>query len=229
MGSRSFGSGQDHQAGKPCAARAVAEGRTGHVVGCLDYETLGRRQFFQYGRDLVTGVAAGAFQNPCLGLRPLSRDISSGFSDSLFFPSALFNSLVRRLGRSSGTYSLEAGPGGSGHQLTAAHRTTEAGCASGARNRSRRRASTLRKVRIQGVVARSGAPGFATCPENISSSDRRSVLRHERRVARSSHQDRHSDRPSSRQEDGIQRNVPYTNCRPSLLKQPAPSPPLSPK
>ena len=30
------------------------------------------------------------------GLRPLSRDISSGFSDSLFFPSALFNSLVRR-------------------------------------------------------------------------------------------------------------------------------------
>ena len=47
-----------------------------------------------------------------VGLRPLSRDISSGFSDSLFFPSALFNSLVRRLGRSSGTYSLEAGPGG---------------------------------------------------------------------------------------------------------------------
>ena len=40
----SFGSGQDHQAGKPCAARAVAEGRTGHIVGCLDYETLGRRQ-----------------------------------------------------------------------------------------------------------------------------------------------------------------------------------------
>ena len=31
-----------------------------------------------------------------MGLRPLSRDISSGFSDSLFFPSALFNSLVRR-------------------------------------------------------------------------------------------------------------------------------------
>ena len=28
------------------------------------------------------------------GLRPLSRDISSGFSDSLFFPSALFNSPV---------------------------------------------------------------------------------------------------------------------------------------
>ena len=47
-----------------------------------------------------------------VGLRPLSRDISSGFSDSLFFPSALFNSLVRRFGRSSGTYSLEAGPGG---------------------------------------------------------------------------------------------------------------------
>ena len=46
-----------------------------------------------------------------VGLRPLSRDISSGFSDSLFFPSALFNSLVRRLGGSSGTYSLEAGPG----------------------------------------------------------------------------------------------------------------------
>ncbi len=51
-----------------------------------------------------------------VGLRPLSRDISSGFSDSLFFPSALFNSLVRRFGRSSGTYSLEAGPDGSGHR-----------------------------------------------------------------------------------------------------------------
>ena len=58
-----------------------------------------------------------------VGLRPLSRDISSGFSDSLFFPSALFNSPVRRFGRSSGTYSLEAGPDVSGHQLTAAHRT----------------------------------------------------------------------------------------------------------
>ena len=53
-----------------------------------------------------------------VGLRSLSRDISSGFSDSLFFPSALFNSLVRRLGRSSGTYLQEAGPGGSGHQLS---------------------------------------------------------------------------------------------------------------
>ena len=42
-----------------------------------------------------------------VGLRPLSRDISSGFSDSLFFPSALFNSLVRRLGTSPGMYSLE--------------------------------------------------------------------------------------------------------------------------
>ena len=60
-----------------------------------------------------------------MGLRPLSRDISSGFSDSLFFPSALFNSLVRYLGRSSDTYS------GSRtqwvrHQLTAVHRTAEA-------------------------------------------------------------------------------------------------------
>ena len=47
-----------------------------------------------------------------MGLRPLSRDISSGFSDSLFFPSALFNSMVRRLGGSSGTYSLEPDPVG---------------------------------------------------------------------------------------------------------------------
>ena len=67
-----------------------------------------------------------------VGLRPLSRDISSGFSDSLFFPSALFNSPVASgrpvstFGKVSGTYSLEAGPGGSGHQLTAAHRTAEA-------------------------------------------------------------------------------------------------------
>ena len=64
-----------------------------------------------------------------MGLRPLSRDISSGFSDSLFFPSALFNSLVasfRRFGRSSGKYSQEAGPDGSGHRLTTDHRTAEA-------------------------------------------------------------------------------------------------------
>ncbi len=61
------------------------------------------------------------------GLRPLSRDISSGFSDSLFSASALFNSPVasfRRFGRSSGKYSQEAGPDGSG--LTADHRTAEA-------------------------------------------------------------------------------------------------------
>ncbi len=79
VGSRSFGSGQDHQVEKPCAARAVAEGRTGHIVGCLDYETLGRRQFFQYCRDLVTGVAVGAFQNPCEFNGNLAADVAWTF------------------------------------------------------------------------------------------------------------------------------------------------------
>ena len=37
------------------------------------------------------------------GLHPLSRDISSGFSDSLFFPSALFNSPVAS-GRTVSTF-----------------------------------------------------------------------------------------------------------------------------
>ena len=60
--SGSFSCGQDHQVGKSCAACAVAEGRTGHIVGCLNHETLGRHQFFQYRRNLVTGVAVGAVQ-----------------------------------------------------------------------------------------------------------------------------------------------------------------------
>ena len=68
----------------------------------------------------------------------LSRDISSGFSDSLFFPSALFNSLVRRFGRSSDTYSLEAGPGGSGSPAYGSPPDSGSGRALGARNRSRR-------------------------------------------------------------------------------------------
>ena len=36
----------------------------GYIVGCLDHETLGRHQFFQYRRNLVTGMAVGAFQHP---------------------------------------------------------------------------------------------------------------------------------------------------------------------
>ncbi len=71
-------------------------------------------------RSAPSGVRAQPW-----GCVRLSRDISSGFSDSLFFPSALFDSLVRRFGRSSGKYSPEAGSNGSGHQLTAAHRTAE--------------------------------------------------------------------------------------------------------
>ena len=76
-------------------------------------------------RSAPPGIASAT-----VGLRPLSRDISSGFSGSLFFPSALFNSLAGgrflRFGRSSGKYSQEAGPDGSGHRLTTDHRTAEA-------------------------------------------------------------------------------------------------------
>ncbi len=43
--------------------------------------------------SLFRSVPPGVRAQPW-GLRPLSRDISSGFSDSLFFPSALFNSPV---------------------------------------------------------------------------------------------------------------------------------------
>ncbi len=78
------------------------------------------------------------------GLHPLSRDISSGFSDSLFFPSALFNSPVAS-GRTVSTFwkvlrYVSAGSRGSARwvrsQLTATHRTAKRPCA---RNRSQRK------------------------------------------------------------------------------------------
>ena len=50
--------------------------------------------------SVVSGVVFVGFAGLLWGLRPLSRDISSGFSDSLFFPSALFNSLVPTCGNS---------------------------------------------------------------------------------------------------------------------------------
>ena len=90
-------------------------------------------------RSAPSGVRAQPW-----GLRPLSRDISSGFSDSLFFPSALFNSPVasfRRFGRFLRQVFTGSRTGRSGHQLTSRSPDSRGGRASGARNRSQRQAS----------------------------------------------------------------------------------------
>ncbi len=88
--------------------------------------------------SLFRSVSPGVRAQPW-GLRPLSRDISSGFSDSLFFPSALFNSPVasfRRFGRFLRQVFTGSRTGRSGHQLTSRSPDSRGGRAPGVRNRS---------------------------------------------------------------------------------------------
>ena len=64
MGPNPFSRCFDHEVRKSRADCPVSKRRPGDIVGFLDYESLGRHEFFQYLRDPVAGKVIGPFQYP---------------------------------------------------------------------------------------------------------------------------------------------------------------------
>ena len=93
---KSASPGEPHLRPPTLAALSLTQDPWGNPFGVLSFlpysQTLGPSSPLSAGS--LFRSATPVFEHNRGGVRPLDRDISSGFSDSLFFASALFNSPV---------------------------------------------------------------------------------------------------------------------------------------